>query len=279
MTTTHNRRWPKVVLQLAFLIFAVIQLYPLVWLVFSSFKTNIEITGSNVMGLPNEWRWANYDYALFKANIARNFLNSLMYTTVTVIISALLSAMVSFAVARMKWKLNNVVLTFFMLGLMIPVHATLLPVFQMLKMTSLLNTLWALIIPYTVSALPTTIFIMIGFFRALPGELEEASVVDGCNIYQVFFRIMLPLVKPAIVTTSIFTFLSAWNELMFANTFINDPDLATITVAINSFKSAYATEFGPMFAGMVVATLPMIIIYLFLSNQVQKSIIAGAVKG
>lgn len=90
---------------------------------------------------------------------------------------------------------------------------------------------------------------------------------------------MLPLVKPAIVTTSIFTFLSAWNELMFANTFINDPDLATITVAINSFKSAYATEFGPMFAGMVVATLPMIIIYLFLSNQVQKSIIAGAVKG
>ncbi|PZT52852.1 carbohydrate ABC transporter permease [Paenibacillus silvae] len=279
MIENSDRQWVRIALQMGLLIFAVLQLYPLIWLVLTSFKNNAEITGSNVIGLPEVWRWSNYDYALFKVGIVRNLLNSFLYTTATVVVSSLLSAMVSFAVARMKWRLSKPVLTFFMLGLMIPVHATLLPVFQMLKMTNLLNTPWALIIPYTVSALPATIFIMLGFFTALPRELEEASVVDGCNIYQVFIRIMLPLVKPAIVTTSIFTFLNTWNELMFANTFINDTKLATITVAINAFKSAYSTEFGPMFAAMVVATLPMILIYLFLSNQVQKSIIAGAVKG
>ncbi|WP_270165613.1 carbohydrate ABC transporter permease [Paenibacillus sp. SYP-B4298] len=279
MKLKRNPIGMKLFIQVVLLLFAVIQLYPLVWLVFSSLKTNMEITGSNVMGFPTKWIWSNYDYALFKGDIARNFVNSLFYTSVTVVVSALLSAMVSFAVSRMKWKLSKLTLTFFMLGLMIPVHATLLPVFLMLKMTSLLNTPWALIIPYTVNALPSTIFIMIGFFAALPRELEESSVVDGCNIYQVFFHIMLPLVKPAIVTTSIFTFLAVWNELMFANTFINNPKLATITVAINSFKGAYSTEYGAMFAAMVVATLPTIMIYLLLSQQVQKSIIAGAVKG
>ncbi|MFC5469085.1 carbohydrate ABC transporter permease [Cohnella suwonensis] len=278
MTASKNRII-HIILQVALIAFAIVQFYPLVWLGLTSFKSNMEITGSNIIGLPAKWLWSNYDYSIFKMHIGRNFANSLFYTLATVIASTVLSAMVSFAIVRMKWKFSKPVLTYFMLGMMIPVHATLLPVFLLLKQTSLLDSPWALIIPYTVNALPGTIFILVGFFSAIPRELEESSIVDGCNIYQVFYSIMLPLIKPAIVTTAIFTFLSAWNELMFAVTFINDPKLSTITVAINSLQGIYSSPHGAIAAGMVVATLPTIVVYLLMSKHVQKGLLAGAVKG
>ncbi|WP_372661038.1 carbohydrate ABC transporter permease [Cohnella sp.] len=276
---THKWNWKRPVLQLFLVAFAIIQFYPLLWLVLNSFKSNIEITGSNVMGLPAKWMFSNYEYVFTSGALGRNFLNSLFYTGITVIASGLLAAMVSYAVTRMRWKLSKIVLAFFMSGLMIPVHATLLPVFLILKQTHLLNTPWALIIPYTVTAIPSAMFIMAGFFSSLPRELEEASVVDGCNIYQVFFRIMLPLINPALVSVSIFTFLAAWNELMFATIFINKSSLMTITVAINSLRGLHMTEHGPINAGMVIATIPTILMYVLLSKQVQKSIVAGAIKG
>jgi raffinose/stachyose/melibiose transport system permease protein len=279
MTHNNNNRRINILLQFILIGFAIVQLYPLFWLVISSFKSSLEITGSNVMGLPGKWLWSNYNYVLIYTDLSRNFLNSLMYTCATVVASGILSAMVSYAIVRMNWKFSKLVLAFFMTGLMIPVHATLLPVFLMLKATSLLSTPWALIIPYTVNAIPSTIFILLGFFAALPRELEESGVVDGCNIYQVFFRIMLPLIKPAIVSTSIFTFLAAWNELMFASTFINKPNLMTITVAINSLRGVRYSEYGAIFAGLVLATIPTIIIYVLLSEQIQKSIVSGSVKG
>lgn len=279
MSLRIKRNGPKAILQLLLIAIAVVQCYPLLWLVATSFKSNLEIMGSNVIGLPHRWLGSNYERALVGAKLGINFWNSLWYTSATVVLSTALSAMASFAIVRMRWTLSKPTLAVFMTGLMIPVHATLLPVFLMLKSTSLIDTPWALIIPYTVSALPSTIFILIGFFAALPRELEEASVVDGCSIYQVFYRIMLPLVKPAIVTTSIFTFLACWNEFMFAQTFINSPKRMTITVGIKSLEGAHMSEYGAIAAGMVLATIPMIIVYILLSNQVQKSIVAGAVKG
>jgi raffinose/stachyose/melibiose transport system permease protein len=279
MSATHKRKWANLVLQAFLAAFAIIQFFPLLWLLMTSFKTNLEITGSNVMGLPAKWMWSNYEYIFGGSKIGTNFSNSLFYTGATVIAAGVLSAMASYAIIRMKWKFSKVVLALFMTGLMIPVHATLLPLFLILKQTSLLNTPWALIIPYTVNAIPSTMYIMVGFFMALPRELEEASVVDGCNIYQVFYKIMLPLIKPALVSVSIFTFLAAWNELMFASTFINKSSLMTITVAINSLRGEHTTEYGPIAAGMIVATLPTILLYAILSEQVQKSIVAGAIKG
>jgi raffinose/stachyose/melibiose transport system permease protein len=279
MSATHKRKWANLVLQAFLAAIAIIQFFPLLWLVMTSFKTNLEITGSNVMGLPVKWMWSNYEYIFGGSKMGTNIINSLFYTGATVIAAGVLSAMASYAIIRMKWKFSKVVLALFMTGLMIPVHATLLPLFLILKQTSLLNTPWALIIPYTVNAIPSTMYIMVGFFMSLPRELEEASVVDGCNIYQVFYKIMLPLIKPALVSVSIFTFLAAWNELMFASTFINKSSLMTITVAINSLRGMHTTEYGPIAAGMIVATLPTILLYAVLSEQVQKSIVAGAIKG
>jgi len=264
----------------AFLVlFAIVQMFPLIWLVLTSFKDNVEITGQNVIGLPRNWRLVNYTYVLTATRLARNFLNSLFYTVAAVVLSGILSAMASYAIARMTWRLNKLVLALFMTGLMIPVHATLLPVFLMLRTVHLFNTPLALIIPYTTSALPTTIFIMTGFFQTIPRELEEAAVIDGCSIYTVFARIVLPLTKPALVTTAVFTFLAAWNELMFANTLINNDSLATVTVAVNSLRGVHFTEYGAIFAGLTLATLAPIVVYIIMSDRIQRSIVAGAIKG
>lgn len=269
----------NVILQVILIAFAVIQLYPLIFLLFFSLKDNNEIYSGNVMGFPQQLRWSNYENALVNANVGLYLFNSIFVTAVVIIVSGILACMVSYAIARMHVKVNRIVKTCFSLGLMIPLHAVLLPVFIMLKNLKMLDTYQALIIPYIAFALPMAIFFMIGFFETLPKELEESAFLDGCGIFRTFFSIMLPLVKPALATISVFTFLSTWNEMMFAITFINSEKYRTLTVGIMQMVGKYTTDWGTMGAGLVVATLPTIVIYLLLSKQVQSGMVSGAVKG
>lgn len=269
----------NVVLQIILAAFAVVQIYPLIFLLFFSLKDNNEIYSGNVMGLPQHLRWENYQNALVNANVGLYLFNSVFVTAVVIIVSGVLACMVSYAIARMRVKVNRVVKTCFSLGLMIPLHAVLLPVFIMLRNLKMLDTYQALIVPYIAFALPMAIFFMIGFFETLPKELEESAFLDGCGIFRTFFSIMLPLVKPALATISVFTFLSTWNEMMFAITFINSEKYRTLTVGIMQMVGKYTTDWGTMGAGLVVATLPTIVIYLLLSKQVQSGMVSGAVKG
>lgn len=261
------------------IIIAVIQLYPLIWLVLVSFKNNTEIFGGNVLGLPKVWKLSNYTSALTSGNVGIYFLNSVIVTTTTIIVSSVLIATSSYAITRMKWKYSKLTLIIFLLGMMVPIHSTLLPLFLILRKMHILNTYLSLIIPYVAFALPMGIFVMTSFLEGIPRELEEAACIDGCNIYQIFFKIVLPLLRPSLSTVAIFTYLSSWNELMFANTFLNNPKLKTLPVGIMSMAGQHATEWGPILAGLVIATLPTILIYIPLSNQVQKSLMAGAIKG
>ncbi len=269
----------KLVLNVILAMIAVIQIYPLIWLILFSFKDSNEIFSGNVMGLPTRFLWENYKYALMDASVGLYFFNSVLVTLITIIVSGLLACMVSYAIARMRIKVNKQVLAFFLLGLMVPLHAVLLPVFIMLRNFKMLNSYQALVFPYIAFALPMAIFIMVGFFQTLPKELEESAFLDGCSIYGTFYKIILPLVKPAIATISIFTFLSTWNEMMFAITFISKAQFRTLTVGIMQMVGQYFTNWGAMGAGLVIATLPTILIYILLSDQVQKSMTAGAVKG
>ena len=276
---SNKRDIKKIPLQIFLVLFAMIQIYPLIWLILFSFKDNNEIFGGNVAGLPQIWRIENYGSAIAQANVMKYFINSVFVTTVTIALVILLSSMTAYAIYRMKWKLSNITLMIILLGLMIPIHAALLPLFMVLKNLKLLNTFWALIIPYTAFGIPMAIFILGSFLSGIPKELEEAAAIDGCNIYKIFSVIILPLVKPAIATVSIFTYLSTWNELMFAVTFINKKEFKTLTVGIMSMVGNYVTKWGEIGAGLVIATLPTILIYILLSEQVQNSLTAGAVKG
>ena len=261
------------------LLIAITQIFPLYWLITFSLKSNTEIFGENVIGLPKVWRLDNYVTALSSSNLIRYFLNSVLYTVVTVAVAGVIAAMAAYAVSRMIWKMRNIVYGLFMIGIMIPAQAALLPLFQILDKLGLKGGYLGLMIPYIAGALPMSIMILVGFYRGIPREMEEAAYIDGCGIFKCFVQIILPMVKPAIATASIFTFLGTWNELMLANTFVDSDKYRTLPVGIMSLAGQYSTEWGLIGAGMVIATLPTIIIYFFLSKQVQESLVVGAVKG
>lgn len=271
---------PSVVIRTIILsLIAITQLFPLYWLITFSLKSNIEIFGENIIGLPQTWRWGNYVKAFTQTNIVRYFLNSVFYSGVTVIVAGILSAMAAYAIARMRWKLKGVVFGIFTLGIMIPAQAALLPLFKLLDATGLKGGYLGLLIPYIAGALPMSIMILIGFYKSIPPEIEEAACIDGSGIFRCFATIIMPIVKPAIATASIFSFLGTWNELMLANTFVDSDLYRTLPVGIMSFAGQYSTDWGLIGAGMVIATVPTIFIYFLLSDQVQESLVAGAVKG
>lgn len=263
-------------LQIMLIIVAVIQLFPLIWLLFFSLKSNTELFGDNILGLPREWLWSNYITVLKSSNIFRYFSNSVIITIITIVITNILSSMVAYAVTRLKWKLSNVVYMLFLTGMMIPIHAALLPLFIILK--PILNTYLALIIPYVGFALPLSVLILSGFMGTIPREIEEAAFLDGAGIGRIFTLIIIPLMKPALATVSVLTYLSSWNELMFAITFVNKEAYKTLTFGIMSMVGRYTTNWGLIGAGLVIATIPSIIIYMLMSEQIQGSLSSGAVK-
>ncbi len=259
---------------------ALVQLFPLYWLFTFSLKSNAEIYDSaHVLSLPQYWRFENYTNALLNGGILTYFMNSIIYTVVSVVASGILAAMAAYAIARMRWKLSNATYMVFTLGLMIPTQATLLPLFLLMDNLGLRYGYLGLLIPYTVFAIPMTVMILYGFYRSIPKDIEEAAYIDGCGIFRMFFRIILPIVKPAISTASIFAFLGTWNELLFANTLVDDQMFKPLTVGIMSFVGEHNTDWGIIGAGMVIATLPAILIYSVLSDKIQDSLIVGAVKG
>jgi raffinose/stachyose/melibiose transport system permease protein len=216
---------------------------------------------------------------LLNGKVGIYLLNSIIVTAMTILFTVLASTMATFAMQRMRWKLSKVAMSILLVGMMIPIHAALLPVFVVMRNLKLINTIWSLIIPYTGFAIPMGIMIISGILDGIPRELDESACIDGCSIYRLFFSIILPLLRPAIATCAIFTFLQSWNELMMAVTFISKDEAKTLTVGIQSMAGQYLTEWGPIGAALMVATIPTLLLYFMLSSQVQKSLVAGAVKG
>ena len=259
------------------LFITVVQLFPLYWMFTFSLKSNREIFGGNIVGLPENWEWANYAKVFEKAHLGRHLFNSTVVTGLTIAFTLILSAMATYAIVRLKWKLSKFVYFIFLTGMMLSIHAVLLPLF--VNMKPVLDTYWALIIPYVAFAMPTAILLMVGTLEALPKELEEAAFIDGANIYRVFWQIIMPLLKPILSTVAILTFLSAWNEMMLAIAFVSGEKYKTITVGVNDMVGKYSTKWGLIGAGLTIATIPTLFLYVFLSKNIQKSLAMGAVKG
>ncbi len=254
-------------------------LFPVYWMFTFSLKNNKEIFGENVIGLPKEWLWSNYAKALNTGKMGLYFLNSAVVATATILITLAVALLATFALTRLVWKQRRQLNKFFMLGLTIPIHASILPVYVTLNKLHMLNTYWALIIPYSAFSLAMAILVCTGFMNEIPRELDESACIDGCSIWGIFFRIIVPLMKPAVATVGIYTFLQCWNELMFANVFVSSGNLRTLPVGVQQLSGQYTTEWGPIGAALVLATFPMLFIYIFLSKKIQDSFVAGAIKG
>ena len=285
----------KVLIFVGLVIWAFINLFPIYWMLTFSFKNNEEIYGGNVAGLPSELRWENYEDALWGKNIGtaskddtgfqlpkliRFFINSLIVTVATIAISLVAALMATFAMTRIKWKFSKMMNALFMLGITIPMHASLLPVYRTMSNLGILNSYTSLILPYSAFSLSMAILICTGFMDDIPKELDEAACIDGCNLGGIFFKVIVPLMKPALSTIGIYTFLQCWNELMFANQFMATGDKITLTVGIQQLSAGQSmTQWGPIGAALVIATFPTLLVYIFLSKRIQDSFIAGAVKG
>ena len=275
----NNSKVARVFIYIGLVFWLLVNLFPVYWMFTFSLKSNAEIFGENVVGLPREWLWSNYESALRTGNMARYFLNSAIVAVATILLTLAVALMATFALTRLIWKRRKTLNKFFMLGLTIPIHASIVPVYVTLSRLHMLNTYWALIIPYAAFSLSMAILVCTGFMNEIPRDLDESACIDGCSVWGIFFRIIVPLMKPAVATVGIYTFLQCWNELMFANIFISKSALRTLPVGVQALSGQYTTEWGPIGAALVLATFPTLFIYIFLSKKIQESFIAGAIKG
>lgn len=268
----------KVIIYICLVLLAVLYVAPLLWMVSVSLKTNTEIM-ANPFKLPAVFQFVNYKEAWTTGKLGIATLNSVLVCGITLIVTMLIGSMAAFAIGRMKWKFANHVMTYFLLGMMIPVHCVLIPLFIQFSKLGLTNSLLGLILPYVTFSLPMSIFIMVNFYRNLPTELMEAACIDGCSIYQVYFKIALPLAKTGLFVTGLMTFVNNWNELLLAMVFISDVAKKTLPVTLTYFVGPYATNYVQMFAAIVLAIAPSVLVYCCFSNQIVDGLTAGAVKG
>jgi raffinose/stachyose/melibiose transport system permease protein len=268
----------SIVIYIVLLLLVAVYLTPLLWMVNVSLKTNAEVFASP-FGIPEVLQLGNYIFAWTKGYLGRAMFNSLIVCVIALVVSMFLGSMASFAIARMKWKLSGVAMTYFMIGMMVPVHCVLIPLFVRFSNLGLTNSLSGLILPYITFSLPMTIFLMVGFFKGMPREMFEAACIDGCNIYQCYFRIAIPLSKTGMSVAALMTFVGNWNELLLAMVFISDTTKKTLPVTLTYFVGPYSTNYVQMFAAVIIAIAPTILVYCMFSNQIVDGLTAGAVKG
>lgn len=263
------------VLMIAYL---VLSIYPLLWLLFYSFKDNAEIFVTNPFGPPTVWRWENYAKAVSEFNIAAFLKNSVIVSVASIVIGIFCALLFTYVVARIRTRLTRSIRMLVMMGMFIPVQAIMTPLVVMVKNLHLSNSLWSLIIPYVALGFPFSVMVLYGFYVNLPMELEESVCIEGANFFTTFFRIILPQVKSAIAVLVIYQFMSAWNEFSLALVLITKEELKTLPLGLSSFQGQFSTDWGATGASLVIASLPVLVLYLFFSEKVSDSMAFSGLK-
>lgn len=269
----------KTLLWIILLLVAVVQIFPLIWLLDFSLASSNEMFTSGLLIIPQKIRWDNYVKAFVDGHFLLYLKNSVLINGLAVLCVILFSIMSAFACRRMHWKFSGFVKTLLLMGMMIPIHATLLPNYKIYSMMGITDTIWALLIPYIAFSLPQGLFLTTGFMESIPVELEEAAVMDGCGVYRILFRVITPLLKPSIATVAIMTFLNNWNEFMMASTYLSSPTWKTLPFSVLEFTGQYSSNYAVQFAVMALTAAPAVIVYIILNKHITKGVAMGAVKG
>lgn len=264
---------------IALVLVGIVQMFPLIWLINFSLVSNNEMFTNGLLVWPEKIRWDNYVTAFVDGHFLLYFRNSLFINCLAVVLVLLLSIMLSFACTRMRWKGSGIVFGIIMLGLMIPIHATLLPNYVIYDRMGLTDTLWALLIPYVAFSLPQGLFLTSGFMQSIPKEIEEAALIDGAGLYRILFGVITPMLKTSLVTVSIMTFLNNWNEFMMASTYLSSPAWKTLPFSVLEFTGMYSSNYSVQFAVMALTAMPVVVIYVILNKQITRGVAMGAVKG
>lgn len=258
---------------------ALLVIFPFLWMIMTSFKTNREIQ-REPFGLPANLKWDNFSRAWNAASIGDYALNTVIVLAMSVTGTILISAMAAYVLSRFEFPGNRILYILFTAGLMFPVFLGLVPLRFLMTDLNLYNTYHGLAMVYIAYSLPFTIFFMSGFFKTLPSEVAEAGIVDGASHYQVFFQIMLPMAKPGLIAMGIFNFLGQWNQFLLPLVLMAE-DKLLLSVGLNflSIQQGYASDYGALFAAMTITMVPTLVVYVIFQRRLESGLTAGALKG
>ena len=260
------------------ILYALLVLVPIFAIFMTTFKTPAEMY-ENVLGLPSSFGIDNYVSMFRDQSMGVYFKNSVSVTLVSVVLTIFFASLVAYAITRMNGWLGNTIFAFFTIGMMVPAQVNMIPLYQLIFNLGLTNSLIGLIIVNLSVTLPVAVFILTGFMKSLPKSLFEACAIDGATNWQVYAKVVIPLSLPSLSATSIFLFVMHWNDLLYPLLFITKDEYKTLPLALLEFQGEYITNYPMLFTGVIIASMPMIIAYIFLQRYFVAGMTAGAVKG
>jgi len=255
-----------------------VMFFPMVWMFYTSLKSNTEIYAS-AWALPNAPQFGNFVKAWRVGHLGRYVWNSIVCTSTSVFAIVLVSSLAAFAFSRLRFRGRELLFGFFLLGLIIPVQIVLIPLYSAMAQAGLQNTRTSVILPYIAWGLPVSIYILRSFFLTLPFEFEDAARIDGCTTFGLFWRILLPLVRPGLAAVAIFSSLGIWNEVLLAFVFLKDDAVKTLPLGLYAFYGYHITDLNLLFAALTVVTVPMIVLFLIFQRQLIEGLTVGSLKG
>ena len=269
----------KILVYAIMVIFTVLTIYPILWLVLQSFKTNTTYLTTNKLSFPSSLYLGNYAFVINQGNFFGFFKNSLIYTSVTVAVVVVLSNMAGFAFAKLNYKITKLLHGIFIVGILLTMQSILIPLFLMVSAAGIHNTRWAVLIPYIALGLPMGVYLCTDFQKSIPDELMEAARIDGASFISIFSRVVLPMCAPVSVTLAIITFTGNWNEFILMSLMTSSEKLKAIPYMVGRYAGALGSDYGKLFTSLTVALIPILIFYSIFRNQITKGVAAGAVKG
>ena len=266
--------------QVVLVAWAILVIFPLVWMVMTAFKSDQEIFFSPWQ-VPGALRWENFARAWTQASIGQYFINSLIVVTGSLTLTLLLASMAAYVLARYEFVGRRVIYYAFLIGLMFPIFLALVPLFFVARDLGLLGTYHGLILVYSAYSLPFSIFFLTGFFRTLPTEVAEAAIVDGASHSATFFRVMLPMAQPGLVSVGIFNFLGQWNQFILPLVLNPDRERYVLSqgLAFLAVQQGYQSDWSALFAGLTITMLPVLVVYILFQRRLESGLTAGALKG
>ncbi|MCP1427090.1 raffinose/stachyose/melibiose transport system permease protein [Paenibacillus xylanexedens] len=268
----------KLAVNALMLLFTASCILPLLWIGYSSLKTQAEFA-NNILSLPSAPQFGNYLEAIKLTNMLQLSWNSARVTLLSVIGITAISYVTGYITARIDFKGKKVMIFYYLFGMLVPIHALLVPLYLLFKNFGLADQWYTLIIPYIAFNLSLPIMLISSYVAGIPKEIEEAAAIDGLSFSGTMYRIMLPIAIPVLTTVAILQFFSCWNEFSFALVLLNDESLRTVPLGMSYFKSQHSTNYPQLMAGMILSMLPVTIIYFVFSSRIIAGVMAGAVKG
>ncbi len=261
-------------------IFSLSCIFPIVWMIYSSLKEK-RTFNADIIGLPKNPTLVNYTRILTNPDyhLAESMWNSLRTTVLSITLIILFSFIVGYILARVRFKLNRVLYVMFLMGMLIPIHSLLVPIYVVFKRCGISNQWYTLLLPYVSFGLPMGIFLVEGFVKTIPVDLEEAAAIDGSSFSHSLWNIIFPICRPILVTVAIIQVFSCWNEFSFALVLIKDVGLQTVPLALTQFKGQFASDYPKQMAAMLITMSPIVVLYFAFSKQIINGMVSGAVKG